>query len=131
ARGVTLGAAALGSLLAAEAVSAAPVALSATISGSALAATAGAAATTTLLKVAIMTKLKTGILGAVALAGVTATLLIQDQAHARLQRGEQALRQGSDILETLRADRTRLAALANGPGTGAANNLDELNRLRA
>src|ERR1041385_477316 len=131
ARGVALSVTALGGVLAAEAVTAAPATLTATISSSALAATASVASTASILKVMIMTKLKTGIIGAVALVGVTATLLIQNQAQARLQRGEHRLRQGSDLLDRLLAARTNLAAVTAPSGQSAANNPDELTRLRA
>jgi RNA polymerase sigma factor (sigma-70 family) len=130
-RGVRLSATTLGGLLAAEAVSAAPASVAVAVSTSALAATTtGAVATASLMKVMIMTKLKTGIVAAMAVAGLTTTLLIQNQAQARLQRGEEKLRQKSDLLDSLRPNRTNLASLETAPAQNSANNLDELSRLR-
>jgi RNA polymerase sigma factor (sigma-70 family) len=131
ARGVALSATALATLLTAEAITAAPASLAAVVTGSAVAATAGSVSGAVLLKAIIMTKLKTGIVGAIAVAGITATVLIQTQAHARLQSGEERLRQQSDLLDSLRADRANLAASFPTPARNSANNLEELNRLRA
>jgi RNA polymerase sigma factor (sigma-70 family) len=82
ARGVTLSATALASLLAADAVSAAPATIAAAASVAALTGTAGLASTGSLMKMMITAKLKIGIVGAIAVAGLTSTLLIQNQAGA-------------------------------------------------
>src|ERR1051326_8457923 len=70
-RGVTLSVAALGAALTAEAVSAAPAGLAATICGVALASAAsGGGTAVTLLKLMTLTKLKVGVISALVLAGV-------------------------------------------------------------
>ncbi len=74
-RGVSLSAAVLGTALASEAVSAAPVGLAVAISSGALtAAAAGSGTTFTLLKPMAMTKFTLGILSAIVIAGAAASL---------------------------------------------------------
>jgi RNA polymerase sigma factor (sigma-70 family) len=91
-RGVTLSAAALGAALAMEAATAAPVGLAASVAGAALAGSAaGGGIMATLLKIGIMIKLKAGIISAVTIAGVTATLVVQQQARARLRAQDESL----------------------------------------
>lgn len=94
-RGVAFPAAALGSALATEAVTAAPAGLAFSISGLALAgATSGTGGTAvTLLKILTMTKLKLGIIGAVAVVGVATPLVIQYQTQAKLRDENASLRQ--------------------------------------
>src|ERR1019366_996787 len=74
-RGATLSAAALGTALATEAISAAPAGLAASIATTALASAGGAGGTTaTLAKLMTMTKIKFGIIGAIVVAGVATPL---------------------------------------------------------
>src|ERR1035438_1483846 len=69
-RGVSLSAAALGTVLATQTLTAAPGGLAASIAGTALAgAAAGAGFSATLIKLATMTKIQAGVLGAVVLVG--------------------------------------------------------------
>jgi len=69
-RGVSLSVAALGAVLAAETMTAAPGGLAASIAGAALAgAGAGAGLSATLIKMVSMTKIQSGVLGAVVLLG--------------------------------------------------------------
>ena len=75
-RGVALSATALGTALAGEAVTAAPVGLATSIAGTALVgAGSGGGITMTLLKMTVMAKLKLGILCAVVIAGVAVSVL--------------------------------------------------------
>ncbi len=92
-RGVVLPVAALGTVLTAEAVTAAPVGLTVTISSVALAGVAGTGTTLTLLKAMTMTKLQAGIIGAILVAGVLTPLVIQHQAQVNLREENQSLRQ--------------------------------------
>jgi RNA polymerase sigma factor (sigma-70 family) len=92
-RGVTLSAAALGTVLTAGAVTAAPAGLGVTISSVALAgAAAGTGTTLTLLKFMTMTKLKLG-LSMLVIAGATTALVVQHQAQIKLREENQSLRQ--------------------------------------
>ena len=101
-RGVSLSAAALGTVLAAEAVTAAPVGLAATISGAALAgAAAGTGSTFTFLKIMSTANLKLGI-GALVVAGATTVLVVQHQAQVKLRDENQSLRQQISQLTTER-----------------------------
>ena len=92
-RSVTFSAAALGTALAAGTVTAAPPGLAATVAGSALAAVAaGGASALTLLKIMAMTKLKIGIVGGLVAASLVTTLVIEQQALARLRKDDETLR---------------------------------------
>ncbi|MGD0017305.1 MAG: sigma-70 family RNA polymerase sigma factor [Verrucomicrobiia bacterium] len=83
-RNVTVGAGGLVVLISANAIQAAPAGLAAGISSTALAATAAGTGTTlTLIKLMTMTKLQTAIIGAIIVAGVATTLVIQHQAKVR------------------------------------------------
>jgi hypothetical protein len=85
-RGVTLSAAALGTVLGAEAVTAPPAGLAASVLASAL---AGATAVTDTafigVKLMAMTKLKLGIVGAIAVATVTRPWVLEHQARTLLR----------------------------------------------
>jgi RNA polymerase sigma factor (sigma-70 family) len=129
-RGVTLSAAALGAALSVEAATAAPVGLAASIAGAALAGSAaGGGIVATLHTIGIMTKLKAGIISAVAIAGVTATLVVQQQARARLRAQDESLRQQSDREAQLVADNERLANVV-ARGNGSKDQSAELAKLR-
>jgi RNA polymerase sigma factor (sigma-70 family) len=99
-RGVILPVAALGTVLTAEAVTAAPVGLAVKISSVALAGVAGTGTTLTLLKAMTMTKLQVGIIGAILVAGVLTPLMIQHQAQVNLREENQSLRQQVAQLKT-------------------------------
>jgi RNA polymerase sigma factor (sigma-70 family) len=98
-RGVTLSAAALGTVLTAEAVIAAPAGLAVTVSGVALAGAAAGTGTLTLLKIMTATQLKLG-LGTLVIAGVTTVLVVQHQAQIKLREENQSLRQQINQLTT-------------------------------
>src|ERR1039457_4619739 len=95
-RGVSLSAAALGTLLATQTITAAPGGLAASLAGTALAgAGAGTGFSATLIKLITMTKIQASILGAVVVIGTAATLVIQHQARAALRAQDESLRQQS------------------------------------
>src|SRR5262249_3703412 len=83
-RGVTLSVAALGSVLATEAVTAAPAGLAAGVAASAVAGAAVSSTTSlTILKIMGMTKLKTGIAAAI-VAVLAVPLVMEHRAQTRL-----------------------------------------------
>ncbi len=111
-RGVALSAAALGAALGSQAVTAAPAGLAASVAGSVLAGSAtGGAASATLLKIMAMTKLKAGIVGAVVVAGVVTSAVIQHRGQARLRAEDESLRQQSAQLAQVAAENERLSNL--------------------
>ena len=118
-RGVTLSAAALGTVLATGAVSAAPAGLASSLLLTALAgATAATATSLTGVKLMAMTKLKLGIIGAIALATVTTPWVLERQARSRLREKDALLRHDADQLALLTAQNRRLSAqLAREPRT--------------
>ena len=92
-RGIALAATAVGAVLAGEVVTAAPAGLAFAISSAALASAAGGSGTTlTLIKLITMSKLKFGIICAIA-AVVATPLIIQHEAVAKLREENGALRQ--------------------------------------
>lgn len=130
-RGVSLSAAALGAALATDAITAAPVGLAAGIAGAVLASSAASGAgAVTILKLAFMTKLQAGILGAVIITGVTTSLVFLQQSRARLREQDESLRQQTEQMAILAADHERLSSrLART--NGAKDQLEELSNLRA
>jgi RNA polymerase sigma factor (sigma-70 family) len=130
-RGVTLSAAALGTTLAGQVVSAAPVGLAAGISNAVIAgAAAGSGITLTTLKLILMAKLKIGIVSAVVVASVVAPLVLQHQARARLREQDDSLRQRQSQLTPLTEENNRLSNLAASSAL-SSNQPEELQRLRA
>ena len=110
-RGVAYSSAALGTALTVEAVTAAPAALAASISGTALAsATAGAGTTLTFLEIMASTKLKTAILAAAA-ACFIAPLLVEHAVQARQRGLNQTWRSQDNEIKNLSMDNKRLANL--------------------
>ena len=133
-RGVAFSTAALGTALATEAVTAAPAGLAVSISFAALANGAVTGGTTlTLLKVITMTKLKFGIISAIAVTGVATPLLIQYQAQVKLRERDEALRQQADQLAQLTSENQRLSNFLVQAKTArpAPSDQSELLRLRA
>lgn len=111
-RGVTFSTATLGSVLAAEAVTAAPAGLVASISGVALAgAASGGITAITVLKIMTMTKIKFGIIGAViAAAGIAVPLLMEHQELTRARKQNAALRAQVEERDQWLAEKERLLA---------------------
>ena len=111
-RGVSLSAVALGTALASEAVTAAPVGMVVTISSAALsAAAAGTSGTLTLLGFMASTKLKTGLIAVILAASIGTPLWLERQAQAGLSAQEARLHQQSDQVAQLKADIHRLSGL--------------------
>jgi RNA polymerase sigma factor (sigma-70 family) len=130
-RGVTLSAAALGTTLAGQVVTAAPAGLAAAISSAALAGTAtGTGMVLTTLKLMLMAKLKIGIVSAVIVASIATPLVLQYQARAKLREQDNAQRQQQIQLAALQTENQRLANLAAGASL-SNNQPEELQRLRA
>jgi RNA polymerase sigma factor (sigma-70 family) len=132
-RGITLSAGALASVLAAQAVKAAPAGLAAVVSGAALAgATAGGQSASTLLTFLSMANLKTGLLGAVVVAGLATSAVIVVHERAQSRRQAETRQQQAEQLARLSEEHERLAGLAaaatNSP---ARQQLAELPTLRA
>ncbi len=99
--GVAFSAAALAGSLAGQAVTAAPAGLAATVATAALAGSAtGAAASTSILKLITMTKLKLSLLGSIAVIGVGTTMALQHQTQSRLGEANELLRQQAGQLAT-------------------------------
>jgi RNA polymerase sigma factor (sigma-70 family) len=134
-RGLTLSAAALGTALASETISAVPAGLVATVSETALASAAAATASTlTIAKVLTMTKLQIGIAGAIVVVGVATPLALQQKSNANLREQNQALQKRITELETATAASRQVAdsQLRRGDTPQAAEDRSaELLRLRA
>jgi RNA polymerase sigma factor (sigma-70 family) len=131
-RGVSLTASALAGALSAEAATAAPVGLSASLAGAVLAHTASTGVTATLLKIGTMTKLKIGIASAFVLIGLTTSLVIQYNAQAESSARQQSLREQNDQLAQALADNERLSNLTISANRSASNlPSHELSQLRA
>jgi RNA polymerase sigma factor (sigma-70 family) len=129
-RGVSLSAAALGTVLATGTITAAPAGLAASLAGTALAgAVAGAGFSATLIKLATMTKIQAGVVGAVVMIGAAATVVVQHQAHAAFRAQDESLRQQSAELSRQQVENERLAGLVQTSGS-RANTLDDLASLR-
>jgi RNA polymerase sigma factor (sigma-70 family) len=126
-RGVTT-AAALASVISANAVQIAPAGLAATLTNASLAAT-GTGTTLTLLKLMTMTKLKLG-LSALVVASAATALVVQHQTQSELRDDNQSLRQQ---ITQLRLDNQSLSnrLLAVGETKSLTDEqYDELLRLR-
>ncbi|MBU6399556.1 MAG: sigma-70 family RNA polymerase sigma factor [Verrucomicrobia bacterium] len=129
-RGVALSATALGTLLAGEAITAAPAGLATTIAGAALAGTATTVGSTlTLLKSMSLTK--TGILGALALVAVATPLTLQHRGLEKLRAANRELQAQADRLPALIAENQRLANQATNAAPPLAEaQMRELVKLR-
>lgn len=110
-RGVTLPVAALGTVLATEAVTAAPAGLAAGVAAGAVAGAAVSSTTSlTILKIMGMTKLKTGIAAAI-VATLAVPLVMQHRAQTRLQQENEDLRRKVQTMEQVTVENQRLADL--------------------
>lgn len=129
-RGVALSAVALGTVLTAKAVTAAPAGLAVTVSSVALAgAAAGAGTTVTLLHLMAKTKLQLGV-AALVVAGATTALVVQHQSQTRLQEENDSFRQQVARLKSDSEIVSNLAVQAKQPAALQGNPSDELLRLR-
>ena len=132
--GVTLSTTALATLIATQAVVAAPTGLSTSVSAAALAA-GGAASeiTITTLKLIIMSKLKVSAVSALIVAGVATPLVLQHRNINHLRAENQSLREQSAQAGLLRGENEKLsgqlAEARQNQGLTRAQ-LSELLRLR-
>jgi RNA polymerase sigma factor (sigma-70 family) len=129
-RGVVFSTAALGTMLAADAVTAAPVGLAAGISVTALSGVAAGSGTTLMLVNLMATKLKFGMLSAVLAASVAIPLVMQQRASARLRDEDQSLKLQANQLAQLRAEHDRLSDQATGAKL-TQSQLNDLQKLRS
>lgn len=125
-RGVTT-TAALASAISANAVQCAPAGLTPTLTATSL---SGAAATFTPRNFMTLTRFKLG-LGALALVGAAATVLIQHQALQRATATNASLRQQVASLEADNADLSNRLDAAVDPKSSRKDQIAELLRLRA
>ena len=110
--GVTTTAAALSTVISANAIQVAPAGLAATLTNASL-AVAGTGTTFTVLKIMTMTKLKLGI-SALVIAGATTALVVQHQTQTKLREENESLRQQIAQLETDNENfSNRLAAIGD------------------
>jgi RNA polymerase sigma factor (sigma-70 family) len=132
-RGVTSAASGLTAALVAGAVASAPTGLAASIVTGALAVTASTSATAlTAFKLMTMTKLKIGVISAIAVAGLATPTVIQHQTQSKLREENQSLRQQIDRLAQLKTENERLSNLlaqANGSQL-SKDQVSELMKLR-
>jgi len=111
-RGVAFSAAALGTVLAGGAVTAAPAGLAVTISSVALTgAAAGTGTTLTFLKLMTATQMKLSI-GALVIAGAITTFVIQHQTQEKLRADNESLRQQITQLQSDNLSLSRREAVA-------------------
>jgi RNA polymerase sigma factor (sigma-70 family) len=120
-RGVACSVTALGAVLAAQAVAAAPAGFAAGVATSALAGvTVSHGATLTIVKIMSMTKLKIGIITAVAGAAIVAVpLVLQHQTQNKLVAENEDLRQRVQQYDQVMAENHRLSNLVARTSTPA------------
>ena len=110
-RGVALSATALGSVLGAQAVSAAPAGLAVSMSASALAGVAAGGGTAlTVLHIMSMTKIQGGIIAAITVA-LSIPLMMQHRGQTKLREENEALRLRVQRIDALTAENQRLSNL--------------------
>ncbi|MDQ6631342.1 MAG: sigma-70 family RNA polymerase sigma factor [Verrucomicrobiota bacterium] len=128
-RGISTTATVLSTVISANAVQAAPVGLATTLASASLAgATASAGATLTFMT---MTKIKIGMISAIAIAGIATPLAIQHQSQVKLREENKSLRLQLDQLAQLTAENERLAkVVAQGNNSLTKDQLSELLKLR-
>lgn len=130
-RGVSLSAAALGTLLATEVVTAAPAGLAVGLAGTALTCAAGGGTALSVLKIMNMTTLKLGVLGAIVVGGVVAPLAIQHQSLVKQREENQVLRQQVEQMAQLETENDRLSnSVLRAHSAASEDQLRELLRLR-
>jgi RNA polymerase sigma factor (sigma-70 family) len=111
-RGATLTAAALASVLTAEAVVAAPAGLAMSVTTTALAgaATAGTGLSLAAIKTIAMTKLQVGVVGVILIAGLATPLLLQHQSLSRMRDENNRLREQTLSLQQQATQTAQFAA---------------------
>lgn len=128
-RGVTLSIAALGTVLAAGAATAAPAGLAGSVSGVALAGAAGTGTTLTILKLMANTKLKLS-LATLLVAGAASTLVLQHQSQAKLREENQSFREQIAQLRANHESPSNAAAPVKETAALSGDQFQELLRLR-
>jgi RNA polymerase sigma factor (sigma-70 family) len=132
-RGVAFSAAALGTALAAEAVTSAPVGMAASVATAALGGAATGAATLTIVKIMSMSKIKIAIVGAIAVAVLATPVVVQQQQIKALRQENEGLKQQAAQVAPLQEQLANAAQDAANAGSGASGQeaqLHELARLR-
>jgi RNA polymerase sigma factor (sigma-70 family) len=128
-RGITASSGALAVVLGTNAVQAAPVALAASVSAAALASAAsGGGLTLALINFMAITKLKIAV-GAVVVAGIGTTVVLQHQTQAGL-RAENEVLKARISQSAARVDENQRLSNLPAPADTAASQLEELLRLR-
>jgi cell division protein ZapA (FtsZ GTPase activity inhibitor) len=132
-RGIAISATALSATLGSDAVISAPAGLAASAASTALASAAtDSGSALSLIKLMTMTKLKAGVIAAIAVAGVATPLAVQHQTQVKLREENQSLRQQARELDQLKTENGRLSNLlaqANGSQL-SKEQLSELMKLR-
>ena len=130
-RGAAFSATALGTVLATEAVKAAPAGLAATFAGTALSAASTTASATTFLEIMTVTKSKTCVIAALALASLLTSVVFLRQANAKSRAQEESLRAQADQLAQLVTENNRLSSASTTANRSADGLPNELRKLRA
>ena len=102
---------ALGTLLASDAVTAAPPGLAVCLAGTTLTGAVAGGTALTILKVMNMTTLKVCVVGAIVVGGAVTSLVIQHQSLVQQRQENLALRQQVEQVATLEAETDRLSNL--------------------
>lgn len=128
-RGVALSAAALGTALGTQAVSAAPVGLAAGVATSALATAATASTLTlTLLNIMSMTKVKIAVVSALVVAAAV-PYVIQQNNQTKLREENASLRQQLAQIDQLAAENERLSKLVVATSSAPAPTNDQFREM--
>lgn len=130
-RGVTLSAAALNSILPAQAVTSAPAGLAATTTAASLAASAETGTVLTFLKIMASTKLKAGLASALILASVSVPFVVQQTAQSKLSKQDEATRRLDGRIAGLQSEHDRLWDLVHSRSPAPQHRqFNEVLRLR-
>ena len=126
-RGVSTSAAALATMLSANAIQAGPAGLVATLTTASLAGAAVESSTTAgVLQVLVLPKLKAGIIGGVIAVSAVTSLVIQNRTNAQVGRTQTASQQTKAQYAQAQTENQRLAQMARPQ----PNNLETLAKLR-
>ncbi|HEX3799644.1 MAG TPA: sigma-70 family RNA polymerase sigma factor [Verrucomicrobiae bacterium] len=129
-RGAALSVGALGAVLAAHTASAVPAGLASAVAGAAF-ANVGGGVSTIMIKLMALTKLQTGMIGALVVAGAMTPWAMQQ--HAKWRETDAALQSQNEKMGALVDENARLSnqmALAKDSRGLSQKELDELMRLR-
>jgi RNA polymerase sigma factor (sigma-70 family) len=132
-RGVALSAAALGTTLAAEAVSSAPVGMAVSVATAALGGAVTGGSALTIIKIMSISKIKIAIVSAIAAALLAVPVVVQQKENKALRQQNEALRQQVAQTASLQEQLARLsqdAAKATAAALAQEAQTRELARLR-